>query len=1079
MRPLSLEDAGAGAGSRALTVEQELAASRRVGSMLLAAAAGSGKTSVLVERYVRAVLDDGLDPARILAITFTERAAWELKERIRARLQDLDRRGLARDAEASAIGTIHGFCARLLRADPLAAGLSPSFTILEEATAARMRAAAFTEALGAAMRNAAPAELDAAAAYGPDRLRQIVGSAYTELRSRGQAQPALPAAPAQGPQDALAAHALLGTLLSGYGAAYQARKRARSAVDFDDLELLALQLLSRPQLRARWMQWFDMLMVDEFQDTNRRQLALMSAIEGENLFTVGDEWQSIYGFRHAEVEIFRRREDELADGGASLALTRNFRSRPGIIDAVNAVFGRRFGERFNPLVAAREPAESGRPCVEVLLTDVRGWEQQEPAQSAPAWRQAEARMIAERLRALVQDGGARPGEIALLLRSMTDVAVYEAALREQGLPTCSVSAELWEAQDVQDVICGLRALANPLDELALYGMLAGPGAALSAGALWQLSRAVGDDGRRCGLWEAICDAVDRPGGLEPFAAADRPRLTSFRERFDLERSGAGERPLQALVRGCAAACPPEPANVRRLIALARDFEALEGRDLRGFIEHLEHLAQTRAALGRQASPGEPEAVQLMSIHAAKGLEFPVVCVADLGRSGNGREAPYLLIDGERVGLRVAHLDGSAPQPAFDYDQLAQARALADEQEEDRILYVAMTRAREMLLLSGAASFERWPKDAPGSAPIAWIAPALIEDLPARLAGADQQPVASSTTGSASQTQPACVLSTPAIAAGADAARGRAGIAVPEPARPPESRAPAPVAAPAAGAGRFSEPQTPELEVGQTLSYTALSELERCGYRYYLERVLRLPQPSVPRGGVRGDRRGVDRARAVGDLAHRLMERFDFARGRDPDLDEVARVAGEMGLRIDSGSCQEIAGMLSGLRATPLGRRLAGARAVRTERPFGFVLHEEQSLIAGVFDAVATERDGACLVIDYKTGAVSAQEDLEALVARDYELQRLTYALAALRDRAPSVEVLHWYLHRPGEPVAARFTAAQLGELEVRLSGRVRAARHRGFAVSQAPHRRLCGTCPGRAGLCSWPQSATDGEKPPR
>jgi ATP-dependent exoDNAse (exonuclease V) beta subunit len=1058
-----------------LTVEQEIAASRREGSMLLAAAAGSGKTSVLVERYVRAVLDDELDPARILAITFTERAAWELKERIRVRLQDLGCGGLARDAEASAIGTIHGFCARLLRADPLAAGLSPSFTILEEATAARMRTAAFTDALGAAMRDAAPADLDAAAAYMPDRLRQIVSAAYAELRSRGQARPALPAAPVQGPQDALAAHALLGTLLSEYGAAYDARKHSRSAVDFDDLELLALQLLGWPQLRTRWMERFDMLMVDEFQDTNRRQLALLSAIEGENLFTVGDEWQSIYGFRHAEVEIFRRREDELAGGGASLALTRNFRSRPGIIDAVNAVFGRRFGERFNPLVAAREPAEGGGPCVEVLLTDARGWEREEPAQSAPAWRQAEARLIARRLRALVRDGKARPGEIALLLRSMTDLGVYEAALRDEGLPTCSVSAELWEAQDVQDVLCGLRALANPLDELALHGMLAGPDAALSAGALWQLSRAVGEDGRRRGLWEAICEASDRRGGLESLPAADGPRLVSFRERFERERRRAGDRTLATLIRRLCPACAQsgiEPANVRRLMALARDFEVLEGRDLRGFIKHLEHLAQTRSAVGSPTPQGEPEAVRLMSIHAAKGLEFPVVCVADLGRTGNGREAPYLLMDGERVGLRVAHLDGSAPEPAFDYDQLARARDMAQEHEEDRVIYVAMTRAREILLLSGAASFERWPKDLPGCAPIAWIAPALIEDLPARLAGADRQPAASSVSDSASQIQPAYVLCSPAGAGVAE--RSRCGPA----ARPPAGRAPTDRIEPSdALDGRLSEPQTPELEVGQTLSYTALSELERCGYRYYLERVLRLPQASSPLAGAHSGG-GMDRARAVGDLAHRLMERFDFVRGRDPGVEEVAHAAGEMDIRIDSSSAQKIARMLGGLRATPFGRRLAGARVLHTEQPFGFTLHDQEILIAGVFDAIATERDGACLVIDYKTGVVSAREDLEALVARDYELQRLTYALATLRDGARAVEVVHWYLHRPGEPVAARFTAAQLGELEALLGDRVRTARQRGFLVSQAPHRRLCGTCPGRAGLCSWPQSVTDSEHPP-
>ncbi len=1101
MRPLSL-DAGADAGGpqasgRVLTAEQELAASRRGGSMLLAAAAGSGKTSVLVERYVRAVLDDGIDPARILAITFTERAAWELKERIRARLRDLGRRGLARDTEAASIGTIHGFCARLLRADPLAAGLAPSFVILEEATATRLRAAAFTDALGAAMLHADPGVLDAAAAYSPDRLRQIVAAAYGELRSRGQSTPALPAAPDGGPRAAVAAHALLGELLSRYGEAYTARKRALDAVDFDDLELLTLQLLEQSSMRTRWMERFDMLMVDEFQDTNRRQIALLSAIEGENLFTVGDEWQAIYGFRHADVEIFRRREDELAGSGASLALTRNFRSRPGIIEAVNTAFGKRFGERFNPLTAARDHLLAGEPAVEVLLTDTRGWDGRPPGPAglpqAPAWRVAEACLIAGRVSALVRDGRARPGEVAVLLRSMSDLALYEGALRTVGLPTCSVSADLWEARETQDILCGLRALANPLDELALHGVLAGPRVGLSAAALWQLSLAGKDGG--LGLWEAICEGIDRAGGLPQLLPAERLRLQGFRERFGEDRRRASERTLASLVRRASPSCrgiemvaggSSEAAGVLSLMQLASDFEALEGRDLRGYLEHLDHLAQARSPVGGQGFQGEPEAVQLMSIHAAKGLEFPVVCVADLGRLGNGREAPYLLFDGDRVGLRVARLDGGAPEPAFNYQELAKARALAEEQEEDRILYVAMTRAREMLLLSGAASFERWPKDTSGCAPIAWIAPALVEDLQAQLAGALGQRSAAESLEPSSQTRPACVLSTPSAGglatsappAGEGPMADRTEDAAEHAARTPLGRSTAGEAAPGP-----ATPAYPELSVGEVLSYTALTELERCGYRYYLERVLRVPQTPPSVAGSRPTRSaalrggGADRARTVGEVAHHLMEKFDFSRSRDPGIEEVLGAAGEMGVRIGDAPSAEILGMLRGLRATPLGRRLAAARAVHTEQPFSFALHGQEGSIAGVFDAIATERDGSCLVIDYKTGTVSAQEDLNALVAADYELQRLTYALAALRNGAPAVEVVHWYLRRPDAPVSTRFGASELGDLEARLAGRVRAARRRGFAVSQAPNRRLCGACPGRGGLCSWPQSATMGQQP--
>ena len=1091
MRLLSPDaDAGAGAPSsaaerRALTAEQESAASRRAGSMLLAAAAGSGKTSVLVERYVRGVVDDGIDPARILAITFTERAAWELRERIRARLQTLDAREQARDTEASSIGTIHGFCARLLRADPLGAGVAPSFTILEEASATRIRAAAFTDALAAVVARLDTARLDAAAAYGPDRLRQIVSTAYAELRSRGQLRPALAPPPAEGSPDALAAYALLGDLLTGYGEAYEQRKRAHAALDFDDLELYALTLLRQPPLRRRWMERFDMLMVDEFQDTNRRQLALLSAIEGENLFTVGDEWQSIYGFRHAEVEVFRRRESELAGRGASLALTRNFRSRPAIIDAVNAAFTRRFGERFTELTPARESAPGAEPAVEVLLTDTRGWEQDQATAaseidglpSAPAWRQAEARLIARRIRQLVDDGRARPGDVALLLRSMTDLPLYESALRASGLASTSASAALWETMEVRDAICGLRALANPLDELALHGVLVGPRVGLSAGGLWQLARSARQE--HGSLWQAICYAFETPGGLDRLSREDRLRLSGFHECFTEDRRTTSERTLAALVRLVAGREPGvaqhEQTGIDALQHLAADFESLEGRDLRGFLDHLAHLAQTRVAVGGQAPPTDGQAVRLMSIHAAKGLEFPVVLVADLGRTGSGREAPYLLLDDQRAGLRVARLDGGTPQPAFDYASLLAERALAEGQEEDRILYVAMTRAREMLLLSGAASFERWPEDAPGCPPIAWIAPALIEDLPARLTG--------TAAAAAGQGGPALALSGPLSEPGLPV-EARAPVAPQAPDRKAlpvengQARASVPpqdAASARAHTRHTGGPHQPE--VGAALSYTALSELERCGYRYYLERVLRLSRrPPAPRS-ARSLRSMPDRARTVGEITHRMMERLNFSGARDPGREEVLAAAAQMGVQVDASACREIANMLAGLRETPLGRRLARARSVRTEQPFCFALSDGETSITGVFDAIAAERDGARLVIDYKTGTVSQDQDIEALVADDYELQRLTYALAALRDGAAAVEVVHWYLHRPREPVAVRFAASQLDDLEGRLRARVQAARERGFTVSDAPHRRLCGSCPGRGGLCSWPQSATLGELP--
>ena len=343
-----------------LTEEQELAVERRREPLLLAAGAGSGKTSVLVERFVRAVLEDGVAPGRILAITFTERAAGELRERVRARFVELGEREAARDTEAAFVSTFHGFCARLLRVHPLAAGLDPDFEILDEGMAARLRGAAWTAALRGFLEGERGDAVDLMAAWGADRVRAMVAGTYAELRSRGERLPKLPALvfqptlpspvlqptvpePALSEEDSGDRHsehghiyrdelptgnpeevdaegsracALLGELLELFGREYELLKKRRSAVDFDDLELGAGALLEEHEnVRGAWAERFELMMVDEFQDTNPRQLAILEALERGNLFTVGDELQSIYGFRHADVTLFRTRRDELAEHG--------------------------------------------------------------------------------------------------------------------------------------------------------------------------------------------------------------------------------------------------------------------------------------------------------------------------------------------------------------------------------------------------------------------------------------------------------------------------------------------------------------------------------------------------------------------------------------------------------------------------------------------------------------------------------------------------------------------------------------------------------------------------------------------
>jgi ATP-dependent helicase/nuclease subunit A len=1163
---------------RELTPEQAEAVARRQGALLLAAGAGSGKTSVLVERFVRAVLEDGIAPGRILAITFTERAAGELKARVRARFLELGERQAARDTEAAHVSTFHGFCARLLRAHPLLAGLDPRFTILEEVLAGRLRLRAFRAAASDFIAREGEPAVDLIAAYGIDRVRGMILGSYAELRSRGQHEPRLPTPRPRGdvglaraalaesvgvlapelsaahetrpgsrlqaalaavdraceliddvaPASALAAlklptgatgalsspaceayrtalaryteacadyHGaqtvrLLDGLLADFAGHYAELKRQRAGLDFDDLELRARALLAEHEdVRASWAERMQLLMVDEFQDTNHRQLALLEMLAQQNLFTVGDELQSIYGFRHADVEIFRSRGRELAAEEASLHLKTNFRSRPPLIAAINEVFETRFGERYTPLVAGREPASDhtgGEAALELLLTDKLGWEER-----ACHWREAEAQLLAQRVAELVRDGKARPGEVVLLLRAVGDLPLYERALQQRGLSTLASVGSFWTQQQVGDLLSYLRTLTNPLDELALYSTLASPLVGVSSEGLVLLARAAKASGRD--LWSTVqIGAVELEQRLSP---GDSAALNEFRVRLPAERRSIAGRGVAELLRRAIAASGYERhvlrlsvperrlANIHKLLRLARTYEDQEGRDLRGFLEHVAHQEAFMEGAEPQApaSEGEPDAVRLMSIHAAKGLEFPVVCVADLGRAVN-LGLPDLLLDERGVGLRLVGLDGGDSLPCLDFERLSEQRRRAEAEEEERIVYVAMTRARERLLLSGGVDFERWPEAKAGAAPIAWLGPALVADLPERTRTM-QEPTAELGTVRYFLNAPATLGSVLREAEGVPEESG------PLPRRsrsgePSDGQGVQLSLIPAAPTAVHAEHVgvTPGTETHAavavwvatdptlTLSYTALGELERCGYRYYLERVLGLPEDRAS-ARANGARRGLA-GRARGILVHRLLESFDFVCRTPPTAADVARVARELGLRVSPAEREELAALVGAASATDLAQRLGSAPRVRRELPFAFLVGAEQTLVNGVLDAVVGERSGDVLIVDYKSDTVAENEDLELLVERDYGSQRLIYALAALQDGAPAVEIVHWFLRRPSEAVCARYTAADLPQLRERLAQRIERARTRGFAVSEIPHRALCETCPGRGGMCSWGERET-------
>jgi ATP-dependent exoDNAse (exonuclease V) beta subunit len=1198
------------------TEEQLVAVERRRGDLLLDAGAGSGKTAVLVERFVRAVREDGVEVSRILAITFTEKAAAELKDRIRERLHELGDDERARATEGAWISTIHGFCARVLRASALAAGIDPAFVVLDETEAGQLAELAFEGALEDGVEVAAEAAggpmesleatsigsspdgerpardrgaVELIAGYRVARLRRAIVGLHGELRSRGERAPSLPplgpvpasllddarralavahaaastelaASPAAGAsvtdargrvercaavlaatdpwlgdidaarlrngsagvlssevcahyrdaleafraacgrREAARAHGLLDHLLRAYGSRYAELKRERSALDFEDLELLTRDLLTgHRELRGRYAERFAQIMVDELQDTNPVQLELIDSIAHENLFTVGDAFQSIYGFRHADVELFERRRERLTKEGARATLSANFRSRPELLDALNIAFAPTFGARFTPLRAgrredARAPDRSGPdPAVELLIVDKAADWGPSAGEMSSAWRMAEARALAGRVYELISDGAA-PRDVVVLARATTDLRAYERALEDRGVPTYVIGGRgYWSHPQVLDLVAHLRALANPRDGDALYTVLASPLVGASPASLVVLAAAARESGRD--PWWVLREPEALLDDLEE---SDRRRLAAFARWFSVEREHVARTSIEDLIERALErtgydltmlAMPGGErrlANVRKLMRLGREHESRHGRDLRGFLDLVRGLATGRLSEPRESeAPVEGEAldaVRLMTIHRAKGLEFEIVCVADLGRTPRGSGGDVLRVgrDGQ-LGLKVARVGRGRLLPVLDYDTVGVAREEAEEREERRLYYVAMTRARERLILSGAITCEPWPERRRGGAPLAWIAPAFLPDIAARAAAEELTGVVERSEGeccarvgytivrvesagadsigsSADAELPGRVESADAdsIGSSADAelpvesadSGGEGGY-------PPMAMPPRPVPA-----GWPAPPVT-------SLSYSSLGEYGRCGYRFYLERVLGLPGHERP--GAGGEGSGISAAER-GVLVHALLETIDFRRGQAPPVQEALAAAARVGVRAGPADVEDAVAMVERFLETELSRRLAAAGEVRREEPFGFVLEPSGVVVSGFLDVLAREGP-RMIVVDYKSDRLAGAEPA-AVVGREYRVQRLVYALAALKGGAQEVEVVHTFLEAPERPVSAVYVAADLGVLDRELAGLADGVLRREFTVSPTPHRALCHGCPGEGGLCSWPLELT-------
>ena len=848
----------------------------------------------------------------------------------------------------------------------------------------------------------------------------------------------------------------LGRLLGAVETVYEAAKAERGALDFTDLEVRSLTLLEGLAARGRRIAEAPAaLLVDEYQDTNPLQARLLAALRqmGSPQFSVGDPKQSIYRFRRADVRVIGAESRRVGESGRHV-LQATFRARPELVDCLNGLHAPLFvggaaGAEHVPLRAEGAFREVAGPDVELMVLDAGA------DVGAGARRAAEAHWIATWIRDLVgrrvprakieldEQGDERPprplayGDVALLLRARTSLTLYEDALAALGIPFHTHKGRgFFQTEEIVDLVHALRVIHDPADDHAFACFATGPILGATDTDLLRLFPAAGERVSEAGTaWSRLVRGA---------ATCGAPRRTEVVRTVERLRREALAGRLGRVVEGVlydlglleVALLQPDGArrgaNLRKAVAVAREMERSGREGLDDLLRRLETLrdreiAESEAALGRE----DEDVVRINTVHGAKGLEFPVVVLADIGRrAGGGRDA--IVVDGEGAfAAKLRHpLEGVGANPAGLTTLLEDERA-REEEESRRLLYVGTTRAEERLLLVGSCGGRK--RDGTLKDLFGW-APWLIE---------------------------ACGHEPAADPIELAYNRGRVRVRLVDPLPAPQRPTPPPgLAAPSAAAcaeadARLAVAREPVAPLGETPFAVTVSELLEFAASPARHHALRLEprdlpdlralaEPDEPAWGADADeghaaRRaervrlwdeapgggsGLDRA-ALGRALHALLETLGPGDVEaSPDALEAV-LAAEFGVHPPDGSARLLQAMVARYAASPTGqavqRALASGHDVRREVAFHARIRFPAGAVVGGFDSLLVrgsidlwlpDATGRIHVVDHKTNPPGARLPTPEAVADHYRWQLRLYALATERLRGADVAGAHLLLLDP-------------------------------------------------------------------
>ena len=1064
-------------------------------NVCVVAGPGSGKTRVLVERVKWLILDREVPPESVLAVTFTEKAALEMRSRIVAE------RGIGSNAreklQEARVSTIDAFCNRLLKENAIRAGIDPGFEILDESEGEELLRETIEQVLDQAYSRGGepletflasfraspslppadahtlPADLAKLArsirSFGrkpflrdphlplaelADKLRELahardsgrladvalrladktngepvalsglleeVRQATAGIHKRGKVKDLVVSikdhllpecrAAAASMANRPARQWLLKTVRQILDD-FQAAKLARDRMDFDDVLARAAELLGAedpPKLR------FQHILIDEFQDTNPLQVRLVEKLleaHGPNRparFVVGDINQSIYGFRHADQNVFRKyRESIEAGDGEVVHLLENFRSRREVLGAVHRLLpgGGGSGVEEHRLRGVSSFPGNAFPPFEVQIVSHGGTE---AARREAEWLGKRFRELMRTLRVADRSGGgeeARPlqwGDIAVLARTRNRVTQLADHLRSAGVP-CEVGSgpRLFETPEALELAAFLRVVRNPRDEISLATVLKSSLCAIDDADLLRLRS----------RHRMLADALDDPSlASECLSEEAGQRLRKFAGTLSDCRSDSAIVPIRFLLARAIAA-----RSYRTHLGLAGGPHRNANADsLLDWIGHLEQrgttgLGEVSEALDRarilgtgvkQVSPGVPDgrSVQVMTMHAAKGLEFPVVALASLNAGTSQRQPGLVFSDQHGIGAQwLDPFSGSAVKDSSHVATAADVKA-REAAEADRLLYVSMTRAEEHLILSaafsGGATRRSWCKPVfdrlgigPRDEPTNGLEVRRAGTLEFLYRKTDKTP-------------------------GGDA-----------------------------GAGGGIVPDQPQLLVPREQSsppdyvaaVTSVATFAQCPRRYFLSRYLglegrrsttgRLAQ-SVPSAVDDPSARDTSDATKLGDEVHRLLA---------DDLEDPSPLVRRLAAKFHKHE---------------LGRRAASATRIEKESAFVFTVGDH--LLRGTIDLLF-EEGGERILLDYKTDKIRRRACRRG--ALQYAPQLQLYAAGLDKSGRPADRAVIFYL-RPAVPVTIDVGESALAGARNLVERFFDAQSRQDFPLRTGSHCRKC------------------------